>query len=182
MCAYWSELRQFQQHKRRRTAQVATEVAPKSPAHKIVLGLRQNGVACRPTLQNEGTDHHEDAQHRRPDTRSLTMYTTMMKTFAIGITVLSLAATSAFALQTGGVEIRGNVEQTATVGRDATVTADGVNAKAGQSLATVHGGSEIRGNVKQVVSVGGSATVLAKGQGAKACQSLGTIGDNPACK
>ena len=110
------------------------------------------------------------------------MKNAMTKTLAIGLTFLSLAATSAFALQTGGVEIRGDVEQTATVGRDATVTADGVNAKAGQSLATVHGGSEVRGKVKQTVSVGGSATVLAKGQGAHACQALGTIGDNPACK
>jgi hypothetical protein len=110
------------------------------------------------------------------------MLTTLTKTLATGMTVLSFAATSAFALQTGGVEIRGDVDQTAPVGRDATVTAEGVDAKAGQSLATIHGGSEIQGKVQQTVSVGGSATVLAKGQGAKACQALGTIGDNPACK
>ena len=65
---------------------------------------------------------------------------------------------------------------------DATVTAEGQDAKAGQSLATVHGGSEIHGKVKQTVRVSGSAAVLAKGSGAKACQALGTVGDNPACK
>lgn len=110
------------------------------------------------------------------------MLTSLTKTLAIGVTLMSFAATSTLALQTGGVGIRGDVQQTATVGRDATVTAEGQDAKAGQSLATVHGGSEIHGKVKQTVGVSGSATVLAKGSGAKACQALGTIGDNPACK
>ena len=102
------------------------------------------------------------------------------KPLAIGLTVLSLAATTAFAAEVGGVKIRGNVDQTATV-QQATVTASGNRATAIQSIAGIHGNTDITGNVKQVVSVG-TATVTASGDRSTACQAIGTIGDNPACK
>lgn len=109
------------------------------------------------------------------------MIQSLTKTLAIGITVLSIAATSAFAAEVGGVRIHGNVDQTATV-KDATVTATGNKATAVQSIAGIHGYTDITGNVKQVVSVTGSATVTASGDRSTACQGIGTIGDNPACK
>ena len=108
------------------------------------------------------------------------MKTSFTKTLAIGLTVLSLAATSAFAAEVGGVRIHGNVDQTATV-KDATVTASGNRATAIQSIAGIHGNTDITGNVKQVVSVG-TATVTASGDRSTACQAIGTIGDNSACK
>ncbi len=108
------------------------------------------------------------------------MRTSFTKPLAIGLTVLSLAATSAFAAEVGGVKIRGNVEQTATV-QNATVSATGNRATAVQSIAGIHGYADITGNVKQVVSVG-NATVTASGDRSTACQAIGTIGDNPACQ
>ena len=108
------------------------------------------------------------------------MRSSVKKTLAIGLTVLSFAATSAFAAEVGGVRIHGNVDQTATV-KDATVTASGNRATAIQSLAGIHGNTDITGNVKQVVSVG-TATVTASGDRSTACQAIGTIGDNSACK
>lgn len=108
------------------------------------------------------------------------MTTSVKNTLAIGLTVLSLAATSTFAAEVGGVKIHGNVDQTATV-QNATVTASGNRATAIQSLAGIHGNTDITGNVKQVVSVG-NATVTASGDRSTACQAIGTIGDNPACK
>ena len=108
------------------------------------------------------------------------MKKSLTTTLAIGLTVLSLAATAAFAAEVGGVRIHGNVDQTATV-KDATVTASGNRATAIQSLAGIHGNTDITGNVKQVVSVG-TATVTASGDRSTACQAIGTIGDNSACK
>jgi hypothetical protein len=108
------------------------------------------------------------------------MRSSVKKTLAIGLTVLSVAATAAFAAEVGGVRIHGNVDQTATV-KDATVTASGNRATAIQSLAGIHGNTDITGNVKQVVSVG-SATVTASGDRSTACQAIGTIGDNSAYK
>lgn len=102
------------------------------------------------------------------------------KTLAISMTVLSLAASAAFATEIGGVKIHGSVDQTATV-QNATVSATGNRATAVQSLAGIHGTTDITGNVKQVVSVG-NATVTASGDRSTACQAIGTIGDNPACK
>jgi hypothetical protein len=107
------------------------------------------------------------------------MKQSLTKTLAIGLTVLSLAATSAFAAEVGGVKIHGNVDQTATV-QNATVSATGNRATAAQSIAGIHGYTDITGNVKQVVSVG-NATVTASGDRSTACQAIGTIGDNPAC-
>jgi len=101
-------------------------------------------------------------------------------TFASLLTLISVAAIPAFALEKGGVDIRGNVNQQVTA-RDVTATASGRNAKAGLSMATVHGGSQIRGNVTQKVAVR-NVTSTASGRDAKSCLQLATVGDNPACK
>ena len=101
-------------------------------------------------------------------------------TFASLLTLISVAAIPAFALEKGGVDIRGNVNQEVTA-RNVTATANGRNAKAGLSMAAVHGGSEIRGNVRQKVAVR-NATSTATGRDAKSCLQLATVGDNPACK
>lgn len=105
----------------------------------------------------------------------------MATTVASLLTLLSVAAIPAFALETGGVQIRGDVKQQANVRGDVTVAARGEGAKAGASLATVHGGTDIRGKVTQTASAR-NVTTVAQGKNAKACLEMASIGNNPACK
>jgi len=109
------------------------------------------------------------------------MKNAMTITFASLLTLISVAAIPAFALDTGGVQIRGDVTQQVTVRGDTSAVAKGDGAKVGLSVATVHGGSDIRGKVTQTVAAR-NITALAQGRNTKACLQMASIGDNPACK
>ena len=100
---------------------------------------------------------------------------------AVALTALTwLTVTPVLAFQPGGVQIKGNIEQSVSANTMLNVAA-GVGSKAGQSIATIHSGTEISGNVKQSVN---AKTILNVAAGVKsmACQEIATIGDNPACK
>lgn len=100
---------------------------------------------------------------------------------AVALTALTwLTVTPVLAFQPGGVQIKGNVEQSVNANTVLNVAA-GAGSKAGQSIATVHNGAELGGNVKQSVN---AKTILnvAAGAGSSGCQHIATIGDNPVCK
>lgn len=105
---------------------------------------------------------------------------TLAKTAVAVIALTWLLTTPVLAFQTGGVQVKGNVNQSVTADTMLNM-AIGADAKAGQSVATIHNGAEIGGNVSQSVHAKHLIN-LSIGKGTVACQQIGTIGNNPACR
>lgn len=84
-----------------------------------------------------------------------------------------IAASGAFAQETGGVEINGFASNTAVANGNVNV-ATGGNSKARQSIGSVHA-AEVNGFLANTTVANGNANVAAGGK-TRACQQIGTIG------
>ena len=94
---------------------------------------------------------------------------------------LVLASTGgAFATDTGGVKITGYVENDVHAGRN-TNTALGANARAYQSIGTVHSGTDVSGDLYNYVNAHDNDNI-ADGSDAVACQAIGSIGEFKPCQ
>jgi hypothetical protein len=107
-----------------------------------------------------------------------------MKSLAKKLAVLTLlvgvASTPALAAETGGVKIKGKVNQ--ELKADNVVNAAvGFKAKAGLSAASIHNGANVGGDVKQTVKAKNLVNA-AVGFKTQACMEVASIGDNPACR
>ncbi len=94
--------------------------------------------------------------------------------------LLLTTAGGAFATDTGGVKITGYVKNDVYADGN-TNTADGANARAYQSIGTVHSGTEVSGKLYNDVYAHDNDN-LAKGNNAVACQSIGSIGEFEPCQ
>ena len=93
--------------------------------------------------------------------------------------VLSSAG-AALATDTGGVKITGHVTND-VYANDNYNTALGANAKAYQSIGTVHSGTDVSGSLYNYVSADRNDN-LANGSDAVACQAIGSIGEFAPCQ
>jgi hypothetical protein len=95
-------------------------------------------------------------------------------------TLLLASAGSAFATDTGGVKIQGTVNN--DVYADGNYNyAYGYNARAYQSVGTIHSGTEVYGTLNNTVS-GSYNSNYADGDEALACQAIGSIGEFAPCQ
>jgi hypothetical protein len=94
--------------------------------------------------------------------------------------LVSLATTPALAVEPGGAEIKGKVNQNVQVD-NAVNAAIGYKAKAGLSAASVHSGSKVGGDVTQTVKAKNLVNA-AIGYETQACMSLASVGDSAACR
>ena len=90
------------------------------------------------------------------------------------------SASAAFATDTGGVKINGYVENDVHAGRN-TNTADGSDARAYQSIGTIHSGTVVDGSLYNTVNAHDNDN-LADGSDAVACQAIGSIGEFAPCQ
>src|SRR5512143_4125708 len=96
------------------------------------------------------------------------------------LATIAIGVTSAYAVDEGGVNIKGNTNVIG-VAKDVATVAIGKDNKAGTSVGAIHGGTEIKGNTN-VIGVAKDVATVAIGKGNVACTEVGAIGDNPACK
>ena len=102
----------------------------------------------------------------------------MIKLAVAAVAVLGVSAV--YAVDEGGVNIKGNTNVIG-VAKDVATVAIGKDNKAGTSVGAIHGGTEIKGNTN-VIGVAKDVATVAIGKGNTACTEVGAIGDNPACK
>jgi hypothetical protein len=102
------------------------------------------------------------------------------KSLAALTLLVGLATTPAMAVEPGGAEIKGKVNQSVKVD-NAVNAAIGNGARAGLSAAAVHSGSKVGGDVTQSVKAKNLVNA-AIGNGARACMSLASVGDSAACR
>jgi len=90
------------------------------------------------------------------------------------------AASSAFATDTGGVKINGYASNS-TYAYGNSNTANGSEARAYQSIGTVHSGTVVDGTLYNSTS-GSYNSNYANGSEAVACQAVGSIGEFAPCQ
>lgn len=107
-----------------------------------------------------------------------------MKRFAMSVAVVLTLAGASGAMATepyyGGVKINGTVNNHVEADRNLNL-AYGSNARAFQSIGTLHNGTEVNGTLNNNVYADDNANV-AYGSDALACQSIGSIGEAEGCK
>ncbi len=94
--------------------------------------------------------------------------------------LLLTSAGGAFATDTGGVKINGTANN-AVYAEGNNNLALGSNARAHQSIGTVHSGTVVDGTLNNAVAAGYNANIAA-GSHAEACQSIGSIGEFKPCQ
>ena len=102
-----------------------------------------------------------------------------LTSFAVAA-VAALSLSAAYAVDSGGVDIKGNTNVIG-VAKDVATVAIGKDNRAGTSVGAIHGGVKINGNTN-VIGVAKDVATVAIGKGNVACTEIGAIGDNPACK
>jgi hypothetical protein len=107
-----------------------------------------------------------------------------MKRFSMTVAVLAtlIGAGSAMATEpvTGGVKIFGTVNNHVEADRNSNY-AYGSDARAFQSIGTLHSGTEVYGTLNNTVYADENQN-YADGDNALACQSIGSIGEFEGCK
>ncbi len=107
-----------------------------------------------------------------------------MKRFSMTVAVVAtlVGAASAMATEptTGGVKIYGTVDNHVEANRNSNY-AYGSEARAYQSIGTIHSGTEVFGTLYNDVYADEN-TNYADGDNALACQSIGSIGEFEGCK
>lgn len=104
-----------------------------------------------------------------------------MKRLVLSVAALTLMAGSALADPTyveGGVKINDKVTTNVSASHNTNYAVD--NARAFQSIGTIHGGTEVEAEVDLSV-VADYNTNYAEDEGL-ACQAIGSIGEFPACR
>jgi hypothetical protein len=105
----------------------------------------------------------------------------MLKLTSLAVAAIAaLSLSAAYAVDEGGVNIKGNTNVIG-VAKDVATVAIGKDNKAGTSVGAIHGGTTIKGNTN-VIGVAKDVATVAIGKGNVACTEIGAIGDNPACK
>jgi len=105
----------------------------------------------------------------------------MLKLTSLAVAaVAALSLSAAYAVDSGGVELKGNTNVIG-VAKDVATVAIGKDNRAGTSVGVIHGGVKIKGNTN-VIGVAQNVATVAIGKGNVACTEIGAIGDNPACK
>ena len=94
--------------------------------------------------------------------------------------LLLASAGGAFATDTGGVKINGHVNNDVYADYNSN-TAVGSEARAYQSIGTIHSGTVVEGTLNNTVSASHNDN-LANGSEAVACQAIGSIGEFAPCQ
>lgn len=101
-------------------------------------------------------------------------------TFAVVATLAGATGALAAELTYGGVQINGRVDNYVDANRNLNL-AYGSDARAFQSIGTLHSGTVVTGSLYNSVYADENANI-ADGDYALACQSIGSIGEFEACK
>ncbi len=104
----------------------------------------------------------------------------LLSTVAVVVTMLGAGLAGATEPTTGGVKIYGTVDNHVEADRNSNY-AYGSDARAYQSIGTVHSGTEVFGTLYNDVYADEN-TNYADGDNAVACQSIGSIGEFEGCK